>query len=583
MRTLLPVLFLMSAGLAAEKAPADELAKLDARELHNRGTRRLAEGDLAGAEEALRASLGKDVDALRPPALHNLGHVRFGKGKAVLGGKTAGDVTELSIARSYLEAADADISDMKDQIELLDKAKAEGREPDYVPATTALGGGIWWVTRKEPAKIVTQPVLVDPAVVVPEAPSSIDIVKTYREAHEAVASRDFEKATQQFIQLSENPSVQEPTRTWAGVEAVLTTYLNGKSADARERAQAASEHAASIPEESAHVGNYLVRMLGEVVKLPAIPGKSLDSSRSDASHIMGWMLAGLKDWEQGMPDEAAIYLSAVTSAQLKGNDQWIKVYQDLARDYLADRQLLAGPVFGKFPSDKAGCEAAVVELDTVLKSLKTRGRARYNVRAWQLDLTRKARLLDAPKEEIAKTTAAAAPTTDPAAVMARLSAYAGEFQFLDAARYLKSLPADPLGAKRVSLIAVAESSTVFLADIEEDLRKGAVSAELPMKSGDVMQKIAIDPDGKIVTTDSAGKTAIRSWNEFSPDALIALHRILVKNPKSELERLRRHQCAIAFDWLAGNRERALTAAALLGQGSAGFKQQWELIAGGLPK
>jgi CRISPR/Cas system CSM-associated protein Csm2 small subunit len=79
---------------------------------------------------------------VRPPALHNLGHVRFGKGKTVLDGKTAGDVTELSIARSYLEAADADISDMKDQIELLDKAKAEGREPDYVPATSALGGGI---------------------------------------------------------------------------------------------------------------------------------------------------------------------------------------------------------------------------------------------------------------------------------------------------------------------------------------------------------------------------------------------------------------------------------------------------------
>jgi tetratricopeptide (TPR) repeat protein len=141
MRTLLPLLLLASAGLAAEKAP-DEFAKLDARELHNRGTQRLAEGDLAGAEEALRASLGRDVDPLRPPALHNLGHVRFGKGKAALGGKTTGDVTELSIARSYLEAADADISDMKDQIELLDKAKAEGREPDYVPATTALGGGI---------------------------------------------------------------------------------------------------------------------------------------------------------------------------------------------------------------------------------------------------------------------------------------------------------------------------------------------------------------------------------------------------------------------------------------------------------
>lgn len=142
MRNLLPLFILISAGLAADKAPVDELAKLDARALHNRGTQRLAESDLAGAEEALRASLGRDIDPLRPPALHNLGHVRFGKGKTVLDGKTAGDVTELSIARSYLEAADADISDMKDQIELLDKAKAEGREPDYVPATSALGGGI---------------------------------------------------------------------------------------------------------------------------------------------------------------------------------------------------------------------------------------------------------------------------------------------------------------------------------------------------------------------------------------------------------------------------------------------------------
>ncbi|MEY4307085.1 MAG: hypothetical protein RJA95_453 [Verrucomicrobiota bacterium] len=142
MRNLLPLLFLLSAGLAAETAPADPLRGLDARALHNRGTQRLAEGDLAGAEEALRASLSRDVDTLRPPALHNLGHVRFGKGKAALGGKTAGDATELSIARSYLEAADADISDMKDQIELLDRAKAEGREPDYVPATSALGGGI---------------------------------------------------------------------------------------------------------------------------------------------------------------------------------------------------------------------------------------------------------------------------------------------------------------------------------------------------------------------------------------------------------------------------------------------------------
>lgn len=141
MKQLLPLLLVAATVLAAEKAP-DELAPLDARELHNRGTLRLKEGDLVGAEEALKASLARNADELRTPALHNLGHVRFGRGKAVLGGKTVGDVTELSIARSYLEASDADISDMQDQIEIIDQAKAAGKEPDYVPAVAALGGGI---------------------------------------------------------------------------------------------------------------------------------------------------------------------------------------------------------------------------------------------------------------------------------------------------------------------------------------------------------------------------------------------------------------------------------------------------------
>jgi tetratricopeptide (TPR) repeat protein len=141
MKTLLPLLLIAATACAADKVP-DELGLLDTRELHNRGTLRLQQGDLVGAEEALKASLARNDDVLRLPALHNLGHVRFGRGKATLGGKTVGDVTELSIARSYIEASDADISDMKDQIEIIDKAKAAGKEPDYVPAVSALGGGI---------------------------------------------------------------------------------------------------------------------------------------------------------------------------------------------------------------------------------------------------------------------------------------------------------------------------------------------------------------------------------------------------------------------------------------------------------
>ena len=447
----------------------------------------------------------------------------------------------------------------------------------------SIGGGAWWFSRKETAKVVKAPELVEPIAVFPEQPSSINILKTYREAHDAVVSREFEKATQQFLQLLENSEVQEPTRSWAGIEGVVGAYLNGNSKDAQRHAQACTDHINSLPEGSSHLGKYLVRILGELGKLPPLPGKSIDSSSPDASHVMGWMLAGLKDWEQGTMDEAVVYFSAVASASLSGRDQWITVYQELARDYLADYQLLSGPVFEKLPPDQAGCETAVKELDKILSSLKTRGRARFNVRAWQLDLTRTAKLLGNAQVQVVKTSVSETPPLDLATVMADLSRFAGECDFLAVTNYLKALPNDPEGAKRASLVALADSAGVFLSDIEQDLAKGAVTVELVMKSGETMRKIAVEADRGIVTTDSRGINHSQSWRDFSPDALITMHRVLIKNSTSEAERLRRHQGAIAFDWLTGNHEHALSAATVLSQSSPAFKQQWTTIASGLPK
>ncbi len=104
-----------------------------------------------------------------------------------------------------------------------------------------------------------------------------------------------------------------------------------------------------------------------------------------------------------------------------------------------------------------------------------------------------------------------------------------------------------------------------------------------MKSGESVVRISSNAPGTLVTSDVNGLTHPSKWADFSPDALIALHRYFVKTPKSEQERLRRHECAISYDWLAGNRERALNAAALLSQSSPAFKQRWESISSGLPK
>ena len=450
----------------------------------------------------------------------------------------------------------------------------------------AVAGGIWWVIREQPSQALDKPVaLVNPPII-PEATSAAttDIAKTYRAARAAVEARDFEKAAADFVKLRANPAVQEPTRTWAGVEAVVATYLNGNAGEARTQAKATSDHAESVPEPSRIHGG-LLKMLGKTPRLPAIPAHEIDSSASDAPHVMAWLLAGLKDWEQGMTGEAAGWFAAVAAARVSADDSWLKIYQSIARDYLADHQTLSSPVFDKLPADIAGCDTAVAALDTILATLKTRGRARFNVRAWQLDLAKHAKLLASPKVEESDPSDPAA--TEPSAwdmvrILAKLDELAKECRFSEASDYLKAPAAAPQGATQAALASVAAASAVFLADLEADLAKEPVTGEFQMRAGDVSRKIAIGPQAVITVTDAGGLPRTAKWADFSPDALIALHRLFVKNPKSELERLRRHECAISYDWLAGNRERALAAAASLSQSSPAFKQRWDTIAGGLP-
>jgi tRNA A-37 threonylcarbamoyl transferase component Bud32 len=443
-----------------------------------------------------------------------------------------------------------------------------------------VGGGIWWITRETPAPEPKAPVIVsvDPVVPEPASTAGIDIAKSYREARAAVEARDFAKAAAGFAKLRGNPDVHEPTRSWAGVEAVVANYLDGQSGEARNQARATHAHVLSVPEKQ-RIGEGLIRTMDRLGRLPAIPAKEHDASGSGAAHVLAWMLAGLKDWEQGMPDEAAGWFAAVASARIPEADGWLEIYQSLANDYLADHRALSSPVFEGFPADVAGCNAAVAELEKILGGLKTRGRARYSVRAWQLDLTKHSKLLAAP--QIVPPAASTAP--DLATVMAKLAEFSKDFRFPDASAYLVFLSADPEGATRASLLAVSDASAALFADLAEDLRKEAASGEFPMKSGEVVGKITIDPAGVITIVDASQKSVPAKWGDFSPDAVIALHRIFVKNSTSESERLRRHESAISFDWLAGNRERALLAASVLSRENQAFKQRWETTASGLPK
>jgi hypothetical protein len=448
----------------------------------------------------------------------------------------------------------------------------------------AIASGIWWITRKS-APVRPAPIIAERPPIVPESDptAATDIAKTYREARAAVEARDFAKAADGFAKLRENPSVQEPTRTWAGVEAVVAHFLDGVSSDAKKQARETAAHAATVDPGAPRVGEVLTSVLKKIGELPAIPAKQIDRSNNDASHLASWMLAGLKNWEQGMIEEAKPYFSAVASAEISADEQWLTIYQQFAKSYLSDAETLSTAVFTRIPDDPATCKTAIAELNQILSKLKTKGRARFNVRALQLDLARQSKLLTAPTKPPVRTSTADSSQWDPEAVMIRLDEFSENCEFPAASEYLKGFPAKPAEAMQVSLLSLTDAAAEFLKDLKTDLGKGQVTGEFLMKSGAVVHGISVDPSGSIITLGDSGQPQTARWEDFSPDALIALHRIFMKNPISEADRLLRHERAISFGWLTGNREGALTAAETLSQSSPIFKNRWAWIESGLPE
>src|SRR5947209_1681522 len=74
----------LAATCRSSSAAADSPAPSTPREFFNAGTRKLREGKLRESEAFLESALASQQERLEPPALYNLGHVRFGQGKEEL-------------------------------------------------------------------------------------------------------------------------------------------------------------------------------------------------------------------------------------------------------------------------------------------------------------------------------------------------------------------------------------------------------------------------------------------------------------------------------------------------------------------
>lgn len=402
----------------------------------------------------------------------------------------------------------------------------------------------------------------------------VEIASRYRAAMNAMENGDFRVAEMRFSGLFSDGAVQEPSRTWAGLQSVVAAMIDGRMDDAKKRSWLVEKHLESVPAGMAAGFRSGVLPVLRGLRQPYFldPGK-LDLGASGNERFMGYLIAGLKNWEQGGLDRAEPFFRIIATEGSLENDSVLALYQRSALSYLKDYNTLSAAGMDKDPATPEACAEAIQKLNETFTLLNTKGRARFNVRARQLNLAKLEKELRNPP----------APVDDGINVMEEIEPLARTYSFGEIVGILTKLNGDPQGGKRGALMLVAQSSAVFMADIEAALRGKPITLPLELQDGTDVSSLVI-PEGKGLTAKLAnGEIREIAWKDLPPDQLLALQSALSKSAANEEERLRGKAAAIAFDWLAGDRKRALVTAESLSGKNEIFGDLWKAISPGLPR
>lgn len=442
----------------------------------------------------------------------------------------------------------------------------------------ALGAAIWGASVLLNKPTVTT-VVNDPSAPAPVEPittdsSGVEIGSLYQRARTLQQNGDYEAAHESFVALRDNSKVQEPTRTWCAFEAMLGSFLNGRTSAAQADAKALADHL-NTPAAPKNFKNRLSGWLEKIQQLPPIP-QAIPSEKPDTDQLwqMSTMASACKNWEQGRFTTAQSLFETLVKTVKKDPNNLTGLYITKAEEYLADATLLTTHQLGELPNTIAECRETVAKLNEVIPTLKTRGRAKFQVREWQLLLEKQAKNLEKQP---------ATPSTENVSFASAFVAsvkLVQQCRYLDAAELLKKSHSAVAAEEtsRIALVGICESAGLFLADLESDLKKELVKSpsKLAIKAKDQRSFSEISGAGDgTVTVKNGDAEATLPWSQFDTLEVINIYRSIVRPKISASTALAiRDESAIAYQWLSGDKEAANSAAKVLSESSPTFQTRW---------
>ncbi len=227
------------------------------------------------------------------------------------------------------------------------------------------------------------------------ADNNKEIISQYNTANELMKQGKLRESEEAFIKLFSNSKVEEPTRTWSGLDGVVSALLDGRMNDANRHAKAVSGHidsqASKLP---AGFPGALSPVLKNLYRSDFQDIKNSNINKVDNEHLMACMILGLKNWEQGGLDKAVPFFEKIVSEVKTTQSGPMAWYRKVAENYLSDYKLLKSIEMKSFPSTSNQCKTSSKELENIYGQLKTRGRARFNIRSMQNDLAQHEKYLE---------------------------------------------------------------------------------------------------------------------------------------------------------------------------------------------
>ena len=399
--------------------------------------------------------------------------------------------------------------------------------------------------------------------------SGVEIGTLYHEARSLQEKGSYEEAHNAFVELRDNRKVQEPTRTWCGFEAMLSSFMDGKTHAANEDAQSLKDHFAEAGAPQ-NIGARLKPLLDAMQGLPSI-AKPIESTNpeSDLVFLMTAVASGLKNWEQGKMAEAIPFFEIIQKSPTRETESLHGLYKKKADDYLTDWQALEASNMQTLPEKPETCRKKAQELNQVHANLKTKGRAKFQVREWQLQLERHAKRLLDQKPPTSNESAEASSQK-------KFQELSRDYSFAEAAQLLKQSGPSSNEAEeeqRGALLAMSEAAGQFLKDLENDLTKSPLSINLKSRDARNFQGITSAGEGRVVVVSAEGEISL-PWTDFLVNDIITIYIENMKKITNEAEKIRRHKAAVSFQWLGGEKDSAKRTADVIGNNSPDFKQRW---------